>query len=82
MKKFLSAPIILSGLVLSAFSLLGSEPIKAKDRVIDNYGDCKLVKTSKGKFNVIIRSNNVKVHSGTDKRALRNRMYQDKRNCG
>ena len=80
MKKFLSAPIILSGLVLSAFSLLGSESIKAK--VIDNYGDCKLVKTSKGKYNVIIRKTNEKVHSGTNKRALRNRMYQDRKNCG
>ena len=76
MKKFLSAPIILSGLVLSAFSLLGTEPIKAK--VIDNYGGCKTVKTSAGKYVVKIRSSNKKLHKGTNKNSVVNWMYQSR----
>ncbi len=80
MKKFLSAPIILSGLVLSAFSLLGSEPINAK--ALDYYGKCKFVKTSAGKYIVKIKDSNKKIHSGTNKDMIRNKMYQDRKNCG
>ena len=80
MRKLLSAPIILSGLALSAFSLLGSEPIKAQR--LDSYGNCKFVKTSAGKYIVKIRDTNKKIHKGTNKEIVRNKMYQDRKNCG
>jgi len=48
MKKVIKAPIIFSLLAASAFSIIGLEPSRAGNKVIDYRNDCKLVKVKKG----------------------------------
>ena len=48
MKKVFKAPIILSLLAASAFSIIGQEPARAGNKLISVYGSCKLVKITNG----------------------------------
>ena len=48
MKIVFKAPIILSLLAVSAFSIIGLEPSRAGNKLISVYGSCKLVKIKNG----------------------------------
>ena len=48
MKIVFKAPIILSLLAASAFSIIGQEPARAGNKLISVYGSCKLVKITSG----------------------------------
>ena len=62
MKIVFKAPIILSLLAASAFSIIGQEPARAGNKLISVYGSCKLVKITSGPQKGIKK---VKKNSGT-----------------
>ena len=52
MKKVIKAPIILQILASSAFSIIGSEPSRAGNTVVEVRGNFRLMKNEKGVFKV------------------------------
>ena len=52
MKKVFKAPIILSLLAASAFSIIGQEPARAGNKLVATYKSCRLMKIKKGVFKV------------------------------
>ena len=52
MKKVFKAPIILSLLAASAFSIIGQEPARAGNTVVGRYGKCRLMRIKEGVLKV------------------------------
>ena len=52
MKKFFKAPIILSLLAASAFSIIGQEPARASNTLVERYHNCRLMKIKNKVFKV------------------------------
>ena len=52
MNKILKAPIIFSLLAVSAFSVIGSEPSRAGNKVVKVGYKCSTIKTGKNEFKV------------------------------
>lgn len=73
MKKIISTPVLISCLAVTTLSLFGAQPSEAKR--IKEYGYCKTVKTSAGKYNVIRRSDNQKYFSDSNKKKALSFMY-------
>ena len=78
MKKVFKAPIILSLLAASAFSIIGQEPARAGNKLVDVYGSCKLMKITngpqKGIFKVKKKSGQL-IYDTFSKKDGRNYMY-------
>jgi len=68
MKKVFKAPIILSLLAASAFSLIGSEPSRAGNKIIKEFYKCKTIKTGKNEFKVKNQRGQL-FHTNSDKQA-------------
>ena len=63
MKKVFKAPIILSLLAASAFSIIGQEPARAGNKYLRTVGKCRVMKVGKGDFR--IKRNDNLVWKGT-----------------
>ena len=79
MNKIFKAPIIFSLLAVSAFSIIGSEPLRAGNKEVKGFGRCRVMKINSTTFKV---KNHAKaLHTNSNKQAAIDYMKQDIRCC-